>query len=187
MLKDYLTEKPMLETERLILRTLTPDDVDDLKEWLGLDAVYKYWGRKASGGECNPETLFVDPRPWVKRKPILDFKWGIELKETKKIIGDLSIFDIQNFRMGDVAYRINPLYWNKGITTEALLTVIDFIYNHTEIDRLNATADIRNIGSTRVLEKCGFVKEGLIRHGKMVSVYSDYYIYGLLVEDYRKK
>lgn len=186
MLKDYLTDKPILKTERLILRTITSSDVSDLKEWLGLDSVYTYWGRKASGGERNPELLFVDARPWVQRKPKPDFKWGIELKENRKIIGEIAIFDIQNSRMGDVGYRINPLYWNKGITTEALLTVIDFIYNHTEIDRLNATADVRNIGSCRVLEKCGFVKEGLIRHGKMVSAYCDYYIYGMLAEDLKK-
>lgn len=53
------------------------------------------------------------------------------------------------------------------------------------MDRINATADVRNVGSNRVLEKCGFVKEGCIRHGKMVSVYCDYNIYGILAEDYR--
>ena len=32
-LKDYLTKKPVLETERLILRELRPEDTDDLREW----------------------------------------------------------------------------------------------------------------------------------------------------------
>ena len=35
MLKDYEIDKPVLETERLIIRTLNEADVPDLKEWLG--------------------------------------------------------------------------------------------------------------------------------------------------------
>jgi len=45
---------PLLETDRLILRELTPEDTEDLREWLGLDEVYTYWGRSASKGEKNP-------------------------------------------------------------------------------------------------------------------------------------
>ena len=76
MLKDYEIDKPVLETDRLIIRFLNEADVPDLKEWLGRDEIYTYWGRKASKGEKNPELLFVDARPWVKRKPSLDFDWG---------------------------------------------------------------------------------------------------------------
>jgi ribosomal-protein-alanine N-acetyltransferase len=52
--------------------------------------------------------------------------------------------------------------------------------------RLNANADVRNVASNRVLEKCGFTKEGTVRQGKMVSTYCDYNIYGLLDEDVSK-
>lgn len=99
------------------------------------------------------------------------------------MIGELQIFDIQNCRMGEVAYRFHPKHWRQGLATESLQAVIDFIFRKTEMKRLNATADVRNIASNRVLEKCGFIKEGTIRQGKMVSTYCDYNIYGLLDED----
>ena len=57
---------------------------------------------------------------------------------------------------------------------------------NTEIERLNGRADVRNIASNKVLERCGFIKEGTIRQGKMVSVYCDSNIYGMLREDYAK-
>ena len=43
MLKDYEINKPVLETDRLIIRTLNEADVPDLKEWLGRDEIYTYW------------------------------------------------------------------------------------------------------------------------------------------------
>ena len=184
MLKDYENEKPILETHRLLMRALNENDVPDLREWLGKDEIYTYWGRKASKGEKNPELLFIDPRPWVKRKPNSDFVWGIVLKDTNAVIGEIQVFGIQNDRMGEVGYRLNPAHWNCGYATEALKKVVEFIFEKTELDRLNARADVRNVASNKILEKCGFIKEGTIRRGKLVSVYCDYNLYGMLREDY---
>ncbi|MBQ8557033.1 MAG: GNAT family N-acetyltransferase [Clostridia bacterium] len=190
MLSDYLTAKPTLEAPRLILRPLVPEDVPSLRRWLARDAVYTYWGRPASKGEREPELLFIDPRPWVKRKPNPDFKWGVALRQADgdrpagAVIGEVFIFDIENSRMASVGYRFDPELWGQGYATEALTAAVRFIFEHTELDRLHATADVRNIASNRVLEKCGFIHEGTIRHGKMVSTYCDYHIWGMLREDW---
>lgn len=174
---------PTLETERLILRQLQPEDAEDLRKWLGRDEVYTYWGRPASKGEKNPELLFIDPRPNVKRKPTNDFLWGIELKETHDVIGIIEVFDVENERFGMVGYRIDPEKWDHGICTEAMKRVVDFIFTETQMDRLQGNANVKNTGSNRVLEKSGFQLEGTIRHGKMVSEYCDYNIWGLIRED----
>ena len=192
MLKDYLENKPILETPRLILRPLVPEDAPDLRRWLARDEIYTYWGRPASKGEREPELMFVDPRPWGKRKPSPDFKWCMALRHPDgdrpagTVIGDISVFDIENSRMGSVGYRLDPDLWGQGYTSEALAAAVDFIFAHTELDRLHATADVRNVASNRVLEKCGFLREGTIRHGKMVSAYCDYHIWGMLREDWER-
>ena len=146
---------PTLETERLILRKLQPEDAED----------------------------FIDPRPNVKRKPTNDFLWGIELKETHEVIGIIEVFDVENERFGMVGYRIDPEKWDHGICTEAMKRVVDFIFTETQMDRLQGNANVKNTGSNRVLEKSGFQLEGTIRHGKMVSEYCDYNIWGLIRED----
>jgi ribosomal-protein-alanine N-acetyltransferase len=183
-IKDYLLDKPVLETDNFILRSITTEDIPDLTEWMPDPDLYTYWGRPANKGELNPNQLFIDPRPHIKRKPNPDFTWGIVLKSNKKLIGDISIFDIENHRMAKVAYKISKQYWGKGITTEALHCVVDFCFNKTELDRIWTDVDIRNIASCRVLEKCGFLKEGLIRQGKFNLVFCDYYIYAMLKDDY---
>ncbi|WP_310603218.1 GNAT family N-acetyltransferase [Anaerosporobacter sp.] len=181
MLKECLWI-PVLKTERLILRKLTLSDADDLREWLGLDIVYKYWSRAASKGEKNPELLFVDSRPNVKRKPSHDFIWGIEYEN--KVIDIIEVFDVENDRLGKIGYRINPKHWNKGICSEALNCVVRFVFTETSLDRLETTVDVNNIGSNSVLKKCGFIHEGSIRPGKFGSRYCDYNIYGLIKDDF---
>lgn len=99
---------PRLETNRLILRELTAQDADDLRQWLGREEIYTYWGRAASRNELNPELLFVDARPHVKRKPSHDFIWGMELKGSHTVIGIIEVFDVENDRLGMVGYRIAP-------------------------------------------------------------------------------
>ena len=185
MLKECLWI-PKLETERLFLRKLTPADADGLREWLGLDIVYQYWGRSAGKGEKNPELLFIDPRPNVKRKPSHDFIWGIENKEDNRVIGMIEVFDVENDRLGNIGYRVNPDFWSKGICTEALKRVVDFIFSETTLDRLNAEADIENVASNMVLKKCGFTLEGCIRNGKMGSRYCTYNIYGYIRDDFNQ-
>lgn len=70
--------------------------------------------------------------------------------------------------MGYVGYRLNPRYWDQGITTEALKGAIDFFFQHTELRRLHANVNMKNYRSNRVLEKCGFTKEETIRQSKMM-------------------
>lgn len=123
----------------------------------------------------------------VVRKPSHDFIWGIVWNSTQTVIGQLEIFDVENDRMGTVGYRIDPRYWNQGMTTEALQRAVDFIFTQTSLDRLHAQADVRNLASNRVLEKCGFQLEGTIRHGKLVPTYCNYNIWGLLRSDYEQQ
>lgn len=57
-LQDYIQNKPILETDRLLLRPLQYGDAADLKEWLGDKSLYQYWGKRPGKGDLNPELLF---------------------------------------------------------------------------------------------------------------------------------
>lgn len=50
-LQDYIFEKPVIETEHLILRTMNKNDIDDLKEWISDISLYEYWGKRPSKSE----------------------------------------------------------------------------------------------------------------------------------------
>lgn len=177
-LADYIYEKPVIETNRLILRTLIPSDVSALKEWMPDKSIYTYWGKGPGKTDKNPELLFQK-----EEKPTKSFHLGIVLKEEDKVIGDFWLYLIENDRMAKVAIRVAKDYQGRGIASEALKAMIKFSFTKTELQRIWTDVDIRNLASIKLLEKCGFRREGHIRQGKMVNTWCDYYIYGLLRDD----
>lgn len=70
-----------------------------------------------------------------------------------------------------------------GYGTEALSAITNFCFTHTELKRLWTEVDVDNIPSQKILEKCGYTREGHIRQGKMVITWCDYYIYGMVASD----
>lgn len=177
-LADYISSKPVIDTERLRIRPMNKDDVPALKEWLPDPSIYKYWGKGPSKSEKNPELLFKRDE-----KPTKSLHLGIAERESDKVIGDIYVYLIENDRMASVAIKLAPSAQGKGYGTEALSAITNFCFIHTELKRLWTEVDVRNIASQRMLEKCGYSQEGHIRQGKMVNSWCDYYIYGILASD----
>ena len=105
-------------------------------------------------------------------------------KQDHKVIGDMWVYLIENDRMAKVAFRLSPACQGKRLMTEALVRAVTFCFEETELQRLWADVHILNIASYKTLENAGFKREGLIREGKMVNTYCDYYLYGMIKADY---
>ncbi len=180
MLADYIYDKPVIETERLIIRPMRVTDVPALKKWLPDRSIYAYWGKGPSKTEMKPELLFEKTE-----RPSKSFHLGIAEKKNDEMIGDLWVYLIENDRMAQVAIRLSKVEQGKGYGTEALSAMTRFCFENTELQRLWTKVDVRNMASCRMLEKCGYTKEGRIRQGKMVNTWCDYFIYGILATDIR--
>ena len=63
----------------------------------------------------------------------------------------------------ELGYWLNPAYWGKGIMTEAVRRICRETFEKTDIVRIYAEVFAPNAASLRVLEKCGFVREGIKR------------------------
>jgi len=84
-----------------------------------------------------------------------------------KVIGGISgRVDVQN-ETGELGYSIGRSYWGQGLMPEASETVVDWAFEELVLAKVLAGADLRNIGSQRVMEKLGMTREGVLRsHGK---------------------
>lgn len=177
-LADYINNKPTIETDRLMIRPMVFSDVPALKEWLPDRSIYAYWGKAPGRAEKAPELMFEKAE-----KPAKSFHLGIAEKDVNKVIGDIWVYLIENDRMAQIAVRLSKSVHGKGYGTESLSAMTRFCFENTELQRLWTKVDVRNTASCRILEKCGYTREGLIRQGKMVNTWCDYYVYGILSSD----
>lgn len=94
-----------------------------------------------------------------------------------KVIGSIGAFRQGNIhrQTAELGYYISEKYWGKGIMTEAVNQLCNYVFSHTDIIRIYAEPFAHNIGSQRVLEKAGFQYEGTLRanavkNGKIVDM-----------------
>lgn len=100
-----------------------------------------------------------------------------------QVVGSIGIFRQGNihFRTAELGYYIGEEFWGKGIMTEAVRLACKHVFNNTDIVRIYAEPFAENIGSCRVLEKNGFVLEGIMRKNAFKNgVLRDMKLYALV-------
>ena len=85
------------------------------------------------------------------------------------VIGSISIFRQGNIhrQTAELGYYIAEEYWGKGIMTEAVKQICEYVFGDSDIIRIYAEPFAYNIASCRVLEKVGFQYEGTLRSNAM--------------------
>jgi len=93
----------------------------------------------------------------------LSFPFAITCDD--KAIGSIGVFRKDNVHRltAELGYYIAQPYWGKGIATEAIQLISEFVFGNTDIIRIFATPYANNSASCRVLEKVGFQLEGTLR------------------------
>ena len=151
-----------LETERLILRRFVIEDSAAMyNNWASDEEVTKYltWPPHSSQ-EVSKSTL----EDWVNSYSDKSYyQWAIVLKDIGEPIGSISVVHInENASKMHVGYCIGKTWWHKGITSEALKTVMDFLFEVVDVNRIEARHDLRNPNSGMVMKKCGMKYEGTL-------------------------
>ena len=142
---------PTLETERLILRPLSIEDLDTVyTRWASDPRVNKYmiyslWKSREDGREWL-ETMYQD----VDKK---DF--GFVDKATGELIGSGGIYYHADIGVWSIGYNLSYDYWNRGLVTEAIKRIIDWARENFTVPVVAGTFAVGNIGSQRVMEKLG--------------------------------
>ncbi len=94
-----------------------------------------------------------------------------------KVVGSIGIFRQGNIhrQTAELGYYIAEGYWGKGIMTEAVKQICEYVFSKSDIIRIYAEPFAYNIASCRVLEKAGFQYEGTLRNnavknGKIIDM-----------------
>ena len=105
------------------------------------------------------------------------------------VIGSIGIFRQGNIhrQTAELGYYIAEEYWGKGIMTEAVKQICEYVFGNSDIIRIYAEPFAYNIASCRVLEKAGFQYEGTLRSNAVKnSKVIDMKMYSLLKEEIKE-
>ena len=173
-----------IETPRLILRRFALEDASSMyHNWASDPEVTKYlmWPTHQSV-EVSCQVL----TDWISHYPQENYyQWAIVPKEFGEPIGAIAVVHFQD-RIGkaEVGYCMGKAWWHRGIMTEALESVIRFLFEEVGFNRVEACHDPNNPNSGKVMEKCGMRFEGTQRQASFNNQgLCDLSWYGILASD----
>lgn len=95
--------------------------------------------------------------------------FAIESVRESRLVGAIGFHSVSPIhRSAEIAFNLNPEYWGRGIATRCCNAVADWGFSDRGYVRIQAAALDTNLASLRVIEKCGFVREGKLRSFRLV-------------------
>lgn len=143
-----------MQTERLIFRNVTLNNLEDIYEFCSDKEVSKYVTWETHKNLL--ETEEVINKIFIPNK----YVFSIVEKKSEKCIGIFELRpEIKNNAVS-FGYLLNRNFWNKGFMSETLRFMLEYSFNILKVNRVYACHIKENIASGRVMEKCGLKKEG---------------------------
>ena len=145
--------KIIIETERLLLREITPDDKEEMFRLHSNPEVQKYTG--------EPPFESLEEMEEAIRARTNNYKkygygrWATFLKDGIQFVGWAGLAYLPELNEIDLGYRFLPEYWGLGIATEASEAILEYGFNVLGLERIIAIAMKENKASIRVMEKVG--------------------------------
>jgi RimJ/RimL family protein N-acetyltransferase len=174
-----------LTTARLDLRPLAPPDAAAVYAMRSDPVVQRYGSHP----------------PWTDPQLAVDYierniqamaagthaQFAVVRRDDAAVIGTVTLFALDaQCRRADVGYVLLVSEWGRGYANEAVSALLDWGFEHLDLNRVEADVDPRNAHSARALERLGFVREGHLRERWIVGgEICDSWIYGLLASEWK--
>lgn len=173
MMHKLFADFPGIETDRLIIRKLIPEDAKDIYEFTSRDEVTSFLTWDAHKNIERTRSFLGSIIDKYEKNKVS--QWGIELKEKGTIIGIAGFINYwEDHAKAEVAFVLSPDYWGKGYMPEALNSIMDHGFQEMALHRIEAKCEIDNFASEKAMQKIGMKLEGckydfLIRKGQFRS------------------
>lgn len=176
---------PILESRRLRLRKLNNSDAQTMFNYWTDPQVIQYMNMPSFTFEedvCKLINLLN-----VLSESEENLRWGIELKETKQLIGSCGFneWELAGAYRGEIGYDLGRAYWGNGYMTEALRLILSYGFGTMGLNRVEALVHPHNKSSQKLLHGVGLTQEGLLReYQKTERGYVDLLMYSLLKKEF---
>lgn len=179
---------PILKSDDIVLKKIEAHHLDEVFEIYNNDKVFEYCGIIPKHNKDTVKNMIGHfERDYNKRSRV---KWGIFAKnECDRLLGIIEALDFnQKVNSVTIGYFLAESHWGRGIASEAVKILLDFLFMDVNVNRIHAEVMPPNDTSKKVLLKNGFIKEGMLRQAALWSGKGivDLEIYSILEEDYVK-
>ena len=162
MLIADLSAPVELRTPRLLLRPFLPQDAEALFQLRSDERVMAMIGRPRTS--TLQDAIALIERTQADQEASKAVSWAVELADTPGLCGTIGLYRPSwEHHHVEVGYLLRPEQWGQGLMGEALRGVLELAFERYAFHRVEAITDPRNTASRRLLEKNGFVLEGLIK------------------------
>lgn len=177
---DQIREFPEIETERLILRAIMPEDVESIFDIFSKEEIMKYYGMYPIETTEQAEKLIHNLNCCFEKN--IGIRWAIVLKKDNKLIGTCGYHNWNKpHSRAEIGYELSDDYWGQGFMKEVLKAVIPFGFDNMDLNRIEALVYPENTSSNMLLKKIGFEKEGLLKeYTYFRDKYQDLIMFSLL-------
>lgn len=172
-----------VHTARLTIRRVQPTDLGDLLAVNGDDVVTRFLPYPTWKSA-------TDAQFWFERMAALQAagataQFVIEHRELARVIGSCLLFRHEPASgRAEIGYVLGRAHWGQGLMHEAMRGFIDHAFVTLGLRRLEADVNPLNLASVRLLERLGFVREGLLRQRWITKgQVSDSLLFGLLRDE----
>lgn len=158
----------MIETERLVLRPFTTEDLDELAGIRADPEVMRYIG------DQSRERVEQRLHYYISLYESHGFgMWAVIDKETGVMIGWCGLIFLDETPEVEVGYGVARPYWGRGLMTEAARASLRYGFERAGLDRIVAVAMPENRASRRIMEKLGMhYEKNVLHYGHDVAYYA---------------
>lgn len=146
--------RPVIRTERLVLRAPCPEDLDRCAELLGDYEVAKMLSRVPYPYDLEQGRQYLASSVQRWENVAEADELGFHVDHEGKLIGGLGFKKLQE--TPEIGYWLGRPYWGKGYMSEALRAAVGWVFENTGHERLACEAMTENPASIKVMEKAGF-------------------------------
>ncbi len=178
-------EVPQLETKRLVLREMRPEDAEAIFAIYGDEEVMRYRDVLVFSRLEEAQDFLEQIRARCRQGE--EMHWGITLKGEEQLLGTCGYSWHLGHPFGAIGYDLARRYWKRGIMTEAIGALLHFGFEVRNLHRVEARVRLGNEASMRLLLRLGFQEEGHLRECLFLNNhFFDVKIFSLLQSEYWK-
>jgi len=179
----------ILETDRLFLRKLCSEDLEDFHSFRSNPEICKFQSfdpftieESKKFIEEQSKTEFGTPGEWAQT--------GIVLKANNKLVGDFALKPEKDEpRTVEIGITLNSAYQGNGFAVETLKRVFEHLFSETETHRIYGILDSENHGSRNLMENLSMRREAEFKKSywdAKMKEWRDEYVYAILKDDWKR-